>query len=304
MLQDFLRPGLYQAVADFLQKFDPDLCYFPSVHPAAAALAWYLRSLRWVNRRPRIAMHIHDPIPHPGPAALPIWLTHLMQTRAGDRLVVYGETLRAWLVRYYRVPANRVIVIAHGAYRSPRNDPPQTSGYRWFSCLGRIVSYKGIEVFLEAARILSRRFPEARFVLGGAGDLGPYRKAISRLGEALIVENRELSNEETDRIAQESWSVVLPYTSGTQSGVIPVAYYNAAPVIVSRVGALPESVVDRSTGFLVPPKDPVAVADAMAAIYGNAPLRERMGAAAFEYYRSRLRWDEIARSLLDQLMAD
>ncbi|GBD32978.1 N-acetyl-alpha-D-glucosaminyl L-malate synthase [bacterium HR33] len=302
MLRDFLRPDLYRRVTRFLEQFVPDLCYFPSVHPAAAVLGWYVRKRRKEGLRPRIAMHIHDPIPHPGPAALPIWFTQLLQTRAADRLVVYGATLRDWLTRRYRVATDKVIVIPHGAYRPVRKEPPRGADYRWFSLVGRITSYKGIDVFLEAARILLQRFPEARFFLGGAGDLSPYREGIARLGRSLTVENRELTDGEIDAISRDSWSVVLPYSSGTQSGVIPLAYYNAAPVIVSQVGALPELVVDRVTGFIVRPGDPLALVDAMAQLYRNRELREHMGLRAFEYYREHLRWDRIGEMLLTRLM--
>jgi glycosyltransferase involved in cell wall biosynthesis len=52
------------------------------------------------------------------------------------------------------------------------------------------------------------------------------------------------------------------------------------PVIASRVGGLPELVVDGETGLLVPPGDAKALSHALAHLLGDAELRTRMGQAA------------------------
>ena len=57
--------------------------------------------------------------------------------------------------------------------------------------------------------------------------------------------------------------VVLPYISATQSAVVQLAYAHGIPVIVSRVGGLPDVVRPEETGLLVPPNDPVALAAAI-----------------------------------------
>ena len=56
---------------------------------------------------------------------------------------------------------------------------------------------------------------------------------------------------------------VLPYESATQSGVIQISYSFGCPVVATDVGGLPEVVLDGKTGFVVPPKDPAAIAGAV-----------------------------------------
>jgi glycosyltransferase involved in cell wall biosynthesis len=97
---------------------------------------------------------------------------------------------------------------------------------------------------------------------------------------------------------QASWAVVLPYSSATQSGVIPVAYWNACPVIVTRVGALEETVRDGETGFMVERGDVPAVADRMLQLSGDRALRWRLGGGAFSFYDRWLRWERIAHDLV------
>lgn len=304
MFRDFFRYPLYQETIAALGAARPDICYFVSVHPANVLIAWSIR--RRVRspdgERPVIAMHLHDPLPHPGVASMIIYATQHLQVRAADRVVVYGAQLAGQVRRHYGVAAGHVVIIRHPAYRLPRDAPPANApGYRWFSFLGRIEAYKGLDVFLDAALRLHAQDPASRFFVGGAGDLAPYRRALEALGESVVVEHRELSNEETDDVMRTSWAVVLPYHSATQSGVVPVAYWNACPVIVTRVGALGEVVRDGQTGFIVERGDAAAVAECMHRLQGDPALRWRLGSGAFAFYDRWLRWERIVDDLLRAL---
>lgn len=300
MLAQTLSPAYHRSVVDVLEREAPDICYFYSVHPANGFLcAGIRRAARASGRRPPvIAVQIHDPLPHPGLAWPLIFAAHFVMARKADRIVAFGRTLADQIARVYGVKHDRIVVVPHGASRPPRTDPPPEVPYRHFSFLGRIDGYKGVDIFLAAARRFLNRQPDARFYVGGAGSLAPYQRALAALGGAVAVENRELSNDETDRIMQSSWAVVLPYTSGTQSGVIPVAYWNACPVITTRVGALPELVREGESGFLVAPRDPGAVAEKLSRLWNNVSLRQSMGRHAFAAYDRSLRWDTIAAQLV------
>ena len=53
----------------------------------------------------------------------------------------------------------------------------------------------------------------------------------------------------------------------------------AKPIVATRVGGNAESVADGETGFIIPPRDPCAMADALRKLLNDAALRARMGAA-------------------------
>lgn len=303
MMAQTLSPAYHRSVVDVLAREAPDICYFYSVHPANGFLcAGIRRAARASARRPPvIAVQIHDPFPHPGLAWPLIFGTHLVMARAADRVVAFGRALADQIARLYGVGRERILVVPHGASRPPRSGPPAEVPRSQFSFLGRIDGYKGLDIFLAAASRFAAGRPDARFHVGGSGSLGPYRRALDALGDAVTIENRELTNEETDRIMQASWAVVLPYNSGTQSGVIPVAYWNACPVITTRVGALPEMVQEGETGFVVEPRDTGAIADRMNRLWNNQVLRRDMGRGAFAAYDRTLRWDTIAGQLVTGL---
>jgi glycosyltransferase involved in cell wall biosynthesis len=82
--------------------------------------------------------------------------------------------------------------------------------------------------------------------------------------------------------------------------VIPVAYYNACPVIVSDVGSLPE-LVTPDTGVIILPNDAGRLADAMLN-WMDADTRLAAGQAAFAFYQEHLVWDDIVPEFLKDLL--
>jgi glycosyltransferase involved in cell wall biosynthesis len=88
------------------------------------------------------------------------------------------------------------------------------------------------------------------------------------------VVDRYVPNEEVGLYFSAADLVVLPYVSGTGSGVVQIAYGLEKPVVATRVGSLPEVVEDGKTGYLVNPGDPTALADAVIRFFVQAKQNE------------------------------
>ena len=76
---------------------------------------------------------------------------------------------------------------------------------------------------------------------------------------------RYLTEGEVAEYFGRAHALVLPYRSATGSGVVAIAHHYERPVIVTRVGGLPDVVEDGVTGFVVDPESPEALARASSA---------------------------------------
>ncbi len=142
---------------------------------------------------------------------------------------------------------------------------------------GFVRPYKGVDDLLQAMpRVLARR-PVTLLVVGEfwGGSTG-FARRVAALGLAGAVRwvDRYVPNEEVALYFSAADVVVLPYVSGTASGVVQTAYGLDRPVVATRVGALAEVVEDGVTGYLVPPGDPAALADAIVRFYAEGRAAE------------------------------
>jgi glycosyltransferase involved in cell wall biosynthesis len=109
--------------------------------------------------------------------------------------------------------------------------------------------------------------------------------------------NRYIADDEVEALFRAADVTVLPYRSGTQSGVTHVAYALGSPVIATRVGGITETVHDGETGLTCPPEDPDALAATIVRFFAE-DLRTRM-AEPIAALRAAHSWDTLAHATLD-----
>ncbi len=154
-------------------------------------------------------------------------------------------------------------------------------------CVAALREVKGHRVLIGACQLLQDR--GIAFECRMVGD-GPLRKDITErisaagLEDCVILEG-SLPRPEVSRAMQTADVVVLPSILGSRGDRegIPVVLMEAMacgrPVVSSRQSGIPELVVDGVVGFLCPPGDTIAFADALQRLAGDPDLRRRMGAA-------------------------
>jgi glycosyltransferase involved in cell wall biosynthesis len=130
---------------------------------------------------------------------------------------------------------------------------------------GLVRRYKGLDILLRAFARIAQQLDATLLVVGEFyEDRGPYDRLINELGigERVRVTDRYVANEEVEKYFKACDLVVLPYREATQSGIVQTAYSFEKPVVVTRVGGLPDVVTDGKTGYVVEPDDPEALASA------------------------------------------
>jgi glycosyltransferase involved in cell wall biosynthesis len=121
---------------------------------------------------------------------------------------------------------------------------------------GRLVPYKGLEVLARAMPIVWEQRPEIRLRISGGGD-EPFELGDERVQ----LERRYLPESELGSFFASVSLSVLPYTEASQTGAGSVAIGHGVPIVVSRVGGLPDLALDAS--YVVSPGDPQALAAAI-----------------------------------------
>lgn len=160
--------------------------------------------------------------------------------------------------------------------RYPRRPLPQKPSFLF---VGRLVRGKGVLDYLDAARIVKRARPDAEFHLVGPFDTNPT--AVNKDELRPYVEDGTVvyHGEQKDvRPFLEACSCfVLPsyYGEGTPKSALE-AMATGRPLIVADAVGCREVVRDGSNGFLVPPRDPAALAEAMVTVVADGGRLEAM----------------------------
>lgn len=159
---------------------------------------------------------------------------------------------------------------------------------------GFVRRYKGLRVLLEA---LAQAEQPAHLLVAGEfwEDEQPYREQIRRLGLAarVTIHNRYIANEGIEPYFAAADALVLPYLTGSQSGVAMTAIHYGLPVIASSVGGLAETITHGETGLIVPPGNTAALAEAIDHFF-QAGLGDAFHSATAQA-RDRLSWAALIR---------
>jgi glycosyltransferase involved in cell wall biosynthesis len=220
--------------------------------------------------------------------------------RLADRIVANADAVKQWLVAEGYDPA-KITVIRNGielerfAGVGPnghlRRELGLATSDRIVAVLSRLVPMKGIEDFLDAAPLVARQVPTARFLIIGDGhivkdgavvpDLA-YRRTLEQRAQLLGLGDRVvfagLRLDVPDLLASVAVSV-LPSLSEGLSNVLLESMAAGLPVVATRVGGNAEVVEDERTGLLVPPRDPTALAQAICRLLESQDLAASFGRA-------------------------
>jgi glycosyltransferase involved in cell wall biosynthesis len=163
--------------------------------------------------------------------------------------------------------------------------------------VGVLERYKAIDVLADAWRLAAPNIDASLEIVGN----GTLRDVAERLVAQLPEQTRwreSLSTEEVARALDEATILVLPSRSEGLGRVVVEAFCRGRGVVGSRVGGIPDLVVDGESGLLVAPGDSHALANALVRVLGDPELAERLGA---EGRRSVEPWlatpDEYARKV-------
>lgn len=259
-------------------------------------------------RNRRVVITAHNVLPHEV-NRLTAFLNRVV-LMFGDHIIVHNERNRAVLSELLNISPEDVSIIPHGVLQpAPVEGLTKTEARallgiptdaRVVLFFGNIREYKGLDDLIAAMALVVKRDPRAYLVVAGQpwGPSDPYHQAVEMNG---LTEHSLLNLEFVPADRVEAYFVsadvlALPYRYfDSQSGVAALALFFGVPMVVTRVGGLPEVCGDSSV--VVPPEDALALSEALSEILQNDELRSTLAAKTVEKAAS-YQWTDIAKSTI------
>jgi len=169
-------------------------------------------------------------------------------------------------------------------YRDESSDPPS------IVAIGRLIVKKGFANLIRACALLVERGRSFQCDIYGEGPLEKQLRAqIEELGLRQFVQLPGPKPQHELRAHLANASVfILPSVPEPEGGmdnlptVIMEGMATGLPVVSTRIGGIPEMVIENQTGFLVQPEDAVALAGAMEKVTSDRSLGRKLGQAGYE----------------------
>ena len=169
--------------------------------------------------------------------------------------------------------------------------------------VARLVPHKGQDIGIQALSMLSRDFPDLRYILVGDGHDEPRLRALA---EALGVTGRVgFVGPMRDDELPEAYATSTVYLGASRVDNdinvegFGISFLEAAacgvPSVAGDSGGVRSAVRDGETGIVVPPTDADAVTAAIQSLLLNPERRAQMGRAARHAVETHYNWDRVAR---------
>ena len=223
---------------------------------------------------------------------------------AGADAVIFQNSDDELLFRERKlIPASVPSALVNGSGVDLEAFPPQSlAPAPIFLMLARLVADKGVREYVEAARMVRQRYPQAVFRLAGGLDPNPAgiqqrelqawieTGAIEYLGEVRPVQ---------DALAHCRFYVLPSYREGTPRSVLE-AMATGRPIIATDAPGCRETVEHGVNGLLIPPRDARALADAMIRMMESSGAEvQRMADASLALAREKFDVHKVNQQMLE-----
>jgi glycosyltransferase involved in cell wall biosynthesis len=283
-----LWPAAILALTRILRRDRPDVLLLHDPHAVSAGLL----AARLAGGAPLVAVRRVD---FPLRGAFSRW-----KYSACDRVIVVSRAIGA-VVEAGGVAGSRCRLV----YEGVPDRTAQPGGREELAALGvppgvpvvgnvaALTDHKDHATLVEAMGLLRTRLPEARLVIAGEGALRPALETLVRergLDDRVVFAG---FRHDLDRILP-AFSVfcLSSHLEGLGTSVLDAMAF-ARPVVATAAGGIPEAVEDGVTGRVVPPRQPAALADALAEVLQDEERRIALGAAGRRRFLERFTNDRM-----------
>jgi len=224
-----------------------------------------------------------------------------------DSVIAISEGVKKVLVEG-KVPAGLIEVIPSGIDFAPFAEARHSDYLRrefhfapddyLVGIVAQLEDHKGHTYLIQATKILKRQAPKIKVIVVGSGSL---QMELDRQARDLAVDDIVFFlgfREDVPQILSSLDLFVLSsHLEGLGSSLLD-AMACRLPVVATMVGGIPEVVIHRETGLLVPPRDPGALAEAILKLYLDRTFASRLGEKGFEVVHQKFSAESMADRII------
>jgi glycosyltransferase involved in cell wall biosynthesis len=208
-------------------------------------------------------------------------------------LLCQGGVWRDFFINEMNFPSDRCVVLKSWTATPPLLKIGEERSYfdedrLRILFLGSVYRRKGIFELIDAVDILQKTFPRIELLIAGEGEASDEaRNYVSQKGlESVVHFLGWIDGERKLRVLADATIFCLPsHAEGLPNAMIE-AMATGLPVVVTRVGSIPDAICDRQNGLIVPAGDTHALAIALEELVINPELRDRIGRSAYKTAKS------------------
>lgn len=255
--------------------------------------------------------------------------------RDSDRIIVlsenhlmrFSEKLPGLSQKSVVIPPPPLMRICPENNGAPRKRGRQMLGVKpndfLIAYFGYVDPTKGVETLLRAVQMLSSERSNVHLVMVGGGRgspnayqgkrlevIGDYERQMCELAEHLGIAGKVTwaggyawDSDEASVYLRASDACVLPFDRGIalNRSSFAAAAAHGLPIVTTKGERLESPFVDRKNVMLLPPKDPMRLADAIESLISSPELREQLGVGALELAAEWFSWDKAALRTMETL---
>lgn len=223
-----------------------------------------------------------------------------MALKRSDRIIALSKSLAHETSQLAQIPLNKISVIPNGVDISRFNFSPPASREKILLFVGSLIERKGGHILIEAFYNILKKFPDYQLIMIGEGNQhNNLQNLIQRknlTGKVTLIGVQ--SQTEVGNWMSKAKLFIFPSLEEGQGVVLVEALASGLPCIGSDVGGIPD-VIDPAVGRLVPPGDPIELAEVICDILGNQADWESMCYAARKRAEKLYDWNHIADQLIE-----
>lgn len=275
-----------------------DVIHFTWPFTKAGYIMYFLRK--------KMIMTVHDPFPHSSNDDSYNRSVRKVAFRAVHNFILLNLQQKEDFIDYYQLQKKKVFNSSLGCYsylhiyNSTENTYFEDLKPGYILMFGNILSHKGADYLLEAMELVHKTIPSAKLVVAGRWKWNYDKYDYFKNKSFIHLIDKFIPDSSLAQLIRSSSICVTPYLDATQSGVIMSAFAYNKPCIATNVGGLPEMVVDKKFGKIVPPKNIDALANSIIELlHDHNLLCDYKYNIKNEYELGNKSWNIISDKLID-----